>query len=397
MKEMQNKSSIDEAKKLNEELQQEFSNFEQESKEEFQGFEVKEEKNEKKKKKVKKKKTPKQIIKRVVIVLAVIILLPSAVVLGMWAMGKSSLFGGKMNMSKSLDGVKVQNRGDLVVYNGHKYQYNKDITNILFMGIDRDKINTDEEYLKKHGAGQSDTLFLASVNTSTGKVSLINIPRDIMGNVKTYDENGKYAGRKLRQLCLAYAYGDGKDKSCTNEVDAVSKVLYGVPIESYMSINLSALSILNDAVGGVNVQVIGDLTNVDPTLKEGSNVTLLGGQAETYVRSREFDPLDANMARMQRQQQYITAFAQKALQEMKSDLTLPLDLLNLVSENSVTNLSAPKITYLATKVSGSSFSGDNIYSIDCDIKEGETGYAEYYPDETKLFEMILKVFYTQVS
>ena len=107
-----------------------------------------------------------------------------------------------------------------------------------------------------------------------------------------------------------------------------------------------------------------DLTSVDPTLKEGANVTLLGGQAETYVRSREFDPLDANMARMQRQQQYITAFAQKALQEMKGDLTLPLDLLNLVSENSVTNLSAPKITYLATKVSGSSFSSDNIYSID---------------------------------
>ena len=161
-------------------------------------------------------------------------------------------------------------------------------------------------------------------------------------------------------------------------MDAVSKVLYGIPIDSYMSINLSAISVLNDAVGGVNVQVIGDLTSVDPTLKEGANVTLLGGQAETYVRSREFDPLDANMARMQRQQQYITAFAQKALQEMKGDLTLPLDLLNLVSENSVTNLSAPKITYLATKVSGSSFSSDNIYSIDCDIKEGETFFGHFH-------------------
>ena len=91
------------------------------------------------------------------------------------------------------------------------------------------------------------------------------------------------------------------------------------------------------------------------------------------------------------------AYAQKALQEMKNDLTLPLDLLNLVSDNSVTNLSAPKITYLVTKVSGSSFSADNIQSIECNIKEGETGYAEYYPDETKLFEMILKVFYKQVS
>lgn len=389
MKEVQNKNLTDEAKRLNEELDQNLKDLQPESKEEFQGFEVKEESKE--------KKTPKQIIKRVIIVLAVIILLPCAAIVGMWALGKGSLFGGKMKMSKNVDGVKVQNQGDLVIYNGHKYQYNKDITSILFMGVDRDKINTDEEYLKKHGAGQSDTLFLAAVNTSTGKISLINVPRDIMAYVKTYDENGKYSGRKLRQLCLAYAYGDGKAKSCKNAVDAVSKVLYGIPIDSYMSINLSAISVLNDAVGGVNVQVIGDLTSVDPTLKEGANVTLLGGQAETYVRSREFDPLDANMARMQRQQQYITAFAQKALQEMKGDLTLPLDLLNLVSENSVTNLSAPKITYLATKVSGSSFSSDNIYSIDCDIKEGETGYAEYYPDETKLFEMILKVFYTQIS
>ena len=224
-------------------------------------------------------------------------------------------------MSKNVDGVKVQNQGDLVIYNGHKYQYNKDITSILFMGVDRDKINTDEEYLKKHGAGQSDTLFLAAVNTSTGKISLDQCFLEISWRtLRQYDENGKYSGRKLRQLCLAYAYGDGKAKSCKNAVDAVSKVLYGIPIDSYMSINLSAISVLNDAVGGVNVQVIGDLTSVDPTLKEGANVTLLGGQAETYVRSREFDPLDANMARMQRQQQYITAFAQKALQEMKEIL-----------------------------------------------------------------------------
>lgn len=243
MKEVQNKNLTDEAKRLNEELDQNLKDLQPESKEEFQGFEVKEEKNEKKKK-AKKKKTPKQIIKRVIIVLAVIILLPCAAIAGMWALGKGSLFGGKMKMSKNVDGVKVQNQGDLVIYNGHKYQYNKDITSILFMGVDRDKINTDEEYLKKHGAGQSDTLFLAAVNTSTGKISLINVPRDIMANVKTYDENGKYSGRKLRQLCLAYAYGDGKAKSCKNAVDAVSKVLYGIPIDSYMSINLSAISVL---------------------------------------------------------------------------------------------------------------------------------------------------------
>ena len=72
MKEVQNKNLTDEAKRLNEELDQNLKDLQPESKEEFQGFEVKEEKNEKKKK-AKKKKTPKQIIKRVIIVLAVII------------------------------------------------------------------------------------------------------------------------------------------------------------------------------------------------------------------------------------------------------------------------------------------------------------------------------------
>ena len=63
MKEVQNKNHTDEAKRLNEELDQNLKDLQPESKEAFQGFEVKEEKNEKKKK-VKKKKTPKQIIKR---------------------------------------------------------------------------------------------------------------------------------------------------------------------------------------------------------------------------------------------------------------------------------------------------------------------------------------------
>ena len=119
MKEVQNKNHTDEAKRLNEELDQNLKDLQPESKEAFQGFEVKEEKNEKKKK-AKKKKTPKQIIKRVIIVLAVIILLPCAAIVGMWALGKGSLFGGKMKMSKNVDGVKVQNQGDLVIFNGHK-------------------------------------------------------------------------------------------------------------------------------------------------------------------------------------------------------------------------------------------------------------------------------------
>ena len=54
MKEVQNKNHTDEAKRLNEELDQNLKDLQPESKEAFQGFEVKEEKNEKKKKAKKK-------------------------------------------------------------------------------------------------------------------------------------------------------------------------------------------------------------------------------------------------------------------------------------------------------------------------------------------------------
>ena len=47
MKEVQNKNHTDEAKRLNEELDQNLKDLQPESKEAFQGFEVKEEKNEK--------------------------------------------------------------------------------------------------------------------------------------------------------------------------------------------------------------------------------------------------------------------------------------------------------------------------------------------------------------
>ncbi|GFO85885.1 MULTISPECIES: LCP family protein [Anaerostipes] len=399
MKETQNNQNNREADQLNLELEKEIENLDRQSGEEFQGYEPKEEKPKKKekKKKEKKKKTPKQIVKRILIVLAVIIIVPVAAFVALRVLGKSFLFSGNVNMKNAVDGAEVQNNGDLVIYKGHKYRYNENITSVLFMGVDREKVNSDEKYLKEHGAGQADTMFVAALDTSSNKMSLISIPRDTMADIKTYNEKGKYTGTKKTQLCLAYAYGDGEKLSCTNTVDAVSKVLYGIPIDSYVSINLSAISVLNDAVGGVNVQVIGDLTSVDPDLKEGANVTLLGDQAETYVRTREHEPLDANLERMRRQQQYITAFIQKGLHEIRSDIMLPVDLLNLISDNAVTNVSVPKLTYLATEALGVSFSSDDIHSFDCDIKEGDSGYAEYYPDETKLFELVLDVFYTRVD
>ena len=153
MKETQNNQNNREADQLNLELEKEIENLDRQSGEEFQGYEPKEEKPKKKekKKKEKKKKTPKQIVKRILIVLAVIIIVPVAAFVALRVLGKSFLFSGNVNMKNAVDGAEVQNNGDLVIYKGHKYRYNENITSVLVMGVDREKVNSDEEYLKEHG------------------------------------------------------------------------------------------------------------------------------------------------------------------------------------------------------------------------------------------------------
>lgn len=70
-----------------------------------------------------------------------------------------------------------------------------------------------------------------------------------MTPIKTFDYKGNYVGDAENHLGLAYAFGDGKETSCQYMVDAVSNLFYGIPINSYVALNMEAVEQLNDAVG----------------------------------------------------------------------------------------------------------------------------------------------------
>ena len=54
----------------------------------------------------------------------------------------------------------------------------------------------------------------------------------------------------------------------------------------YISMNMDAIAILNDAVGGVTVNVTDDFSAVDPSITKGE-VTLKGDQALTFIQTRK--------------------------------------------------------------------------------------------------------------
>ncbi|MEE1312128.1 MAG: LCP family protein [Lachnospiraceae bacterium] len=372
-------------KNLNDELSQEVKNYHSDHEQNFEG--------KRKKKRPKKKKI--KLWKKILIIVILLLVLCMAAAAVLFASGKSSLFQDLVNMENAIDGAQTEENGDLVIYNGEKYRYNKNVTSILCMGIDNEEI-ADDETLKEKGAGQADTIFLLVIDTEKKKTTILNISRDSIVDVNAYDENMNYQGIKNEQICLAYAYGDGKEKSCENMITSVKRLLYGMPIDSYISMNLSGINVLNDAVGGVNVTVLEDLSKTDPELTEGANVTLIGPQAETYVRYRDVysSNIATNNNRMARQRQYVSAFISKVLSESKQDITLPIDLYQLVSEYSVTNIKGSEMAALASMATDCGVLDSEIITVPGTVTK-KNGFANYNVDDKALFKIILDVFYNK--
>lgn len=292
------------------------------------------------------------------------------------------------------DGVQIEEDGKYVIYNGEKYCYNEHIINILCMGIDTSIQGTEEGVIGENG--QADAIILAVIDTQTGQLHLVNISRDSMVDVNRYNVEGKYLGTEKMQLCLAYSYGDGKDDSCLNTARSVSRLMYGMPIHAWAAIDYSGISVLNDEVGGVTVEVLEDLSSKDPALVAGRTVTLTGQQAHTYVRTRDTSLLESNNQRMARQKQYMTAFLKTFFSKTKSDLTLPLKLYQNAAGYMVTDIGPQETVYLSSLVLQKGFTEGNMDSVPGQIVQGEV-YAEFIPDDKALYELILKVFYTKVD
>lgn len=275
----------------------------------------------------------------------------------------------------------------IVSYNGKNYIYNENITTILFMGVDKN--NIDKTY-KNGKNGQADAIYAVTIDTQTGETTVISISRDTMTDIKIYSGEGNYIRTEKRQLCLAYAYGDGKEMSCESTIWSLSNVLCGVPINTYMAIDLNAVRILNDAVGGVKVPAY----NSNMTKKTGKMITLRGNAVYNYIRSRNINKTDSNAHRMTRQIDYLKAFSAKAIEQTKNNISTPVDLYNKVNKYSVSTLSVDKITFLT-----SVFLNGNMH-IEFKNIEGEIGvegnYAAFYPDNQKLYELVLDVFYKEI-
>lgn len=281
----------------------------------------------------------------------------------------------------------------VISYNGKNYRYNTSIKNYLFLGVDQD----GPVVKAKDGisGGQSDAMFLLVADDRNKTLSVIAINRNTMTNVKVYDEDGEYVNTARLQICLQHGYGDGMRVSCLRSVDAVSELFYNLPISGYLSMNMDALPIINDAIGGVTVEVLDDLSNTakNVSLKKGETVTLTGDEAYVYLRSRDTSVFDSAGERLNRQMQYMTALFAKMKTVTESNPSIFKTINSSIKDYTVSSMDFVKLAEMSADYT---FDESHMYTIPGETVQGEV-FEEYNVDDPALYEMILEIFYEPVD
>ncbi|EFS00634.1 membrane-bound protein LytR [Listeria seeligeri FSL N1-067] len=204
--------------------------------------------------------------------------------------------------------------------------------------------------------GRADTIILATANKQQNNVKMVSIPRD----TKVEYDNGD-----IGKINASYSNGGP-----SGTVSAVEKLMPGVPVDYFISINMEGFKDLVDAVGGITVKNDIDLTSVNSKFVKG-DINLNGTEALQYVRIRHEDPR-GDFGRQDRQRDVIIGIANKVVSS--SGISNFESIMKAVGDNFQTNMTLTDITAMAT----------NYASVLKDVDseelkgEGEMIYSESY-------------------
>ncbi len=282
--------------------------------------------------------------------------------------------------------------GKRIVYKNETYCYNESVVSLLFIGVDKKDIQADGGYGKN---GQADSLFLATLDTTSGAIKIIPISRESMTDINLYDADGKFIGVQKSQLCLAYSYGASPEEGCENTCRSVARLLYGMPIDGYVAVDFEGVKTLNNAVGGVTVTPTETIKNTAGQIlfHKGVRVRLNDQNVMSYVRYRG-DDVEANSRRMLRQKDFLNGFISLAAKNVKKNFTLLEKYYNAAKPYTVTDLTMSEITYLASTYLVGGQPKITYLSVTGKSKQ-EGNHIAFHPDETSLYEAVLGAFYTK--
>lgn len=268
----------------------------------------------------------------------------------------------------------------------------KDVTNILLIGVDNDSLSGMDDL------GNADGMIIVSINNSTKEVVMSSLMRDIL--IKLPDDSSR------TKLTLSYHYGGTELLLDTIESN------FGIPINNYVLVNYIGIVNIVDAMGGVTMNLSGDelfwmgpkIENVNTLVGQpkGANsvadmqpgdVTLNGVQTAAYLRIRYAG--DGDFDRTARARNVIMSLLDKAkelkLSEFKdvANALLPCITTDMSSGKLMSFImSAPK--YLKYDMVSNRIPIDDTYSLEDVGQAGSCVVIDFEKNRDFLYNSIYK-------
>ena len=287
----------------------------------------------------------------------------------------------------SPDATQNQVSSKTITRDGVDYFPRQDITVVMVLGIDQFGPVESSNYYRNNGS--ADSVMLLVFDETNKDCTVLYLNRDTMLNMDVLGVRGEYAGTAYGQLALAHTYGSGLADSCENVKNTLMNFIHGLTIDYYVSMNMDAIPILNDAVGGVTVNVTDDFSQVNPGITMGE-LTLRGDQVIDYVRTRKDVGDQKNVTRMQRQREYVDAFLAALYEKAQLETEFMVSVYDEVSDYIVTDCSVNTLSAMLDRYADFTVAG-------AVTPEGENvvvdGHYQFHVDEEKMEETILELFY----
>ena len=263
-----------------------------------------------------------------------------------------------------------------------------EVTNYLFIGVDKENVTQVSGH---QSGGQADFLVVLSIDRVRRSITPVMLDRDVMVEMQTYGVFGHPAGTRVMQLCLAQAYSGVDVSGSVNTMETVEKLLQGIDIHHYVVLDMTAIPLVNDALGGVEVTLQDDFTSFDPAMTKGTTLRLMGKQAEFFVRGRMTVADGSNASRMGRQQQYLSGLLSQFRQTIKGNQHKLNEVLLVLKGHMESN--AGDNTLLHDVNAYDDYVWNPLQTLQGEHTIDEYGFAEFWVDEAALKRLVAEIWF----
>lgn len=263
-----------------------------------------------------------------------------------------------------------------------------EMTNYLLIGVDKEDVT---QITGHQNGGQADFLVVLSIDRINRTVIPVMLDRDTMAEMQTYGVFGHPAGTRVMQLCLAQAYSGINIPGSINTVQTVERLLRGVKINHYVVLDITAIPLVNDAIGGVEVTLADDFTSFDPAMTKGATLRLMGKQAEFFVRGRMTVADGTNASRMARQEQYLSAFLAQFRQAVQGNQDKLNDALSILDGHMTSDATSDTLLHDMSAYDG--YEWKPLVTLSGKRTIDENGFAEFWIDEDARDQLVAGIWF----